>query len=168
MIRANLFPKAPRVNVARAYPIANILLALVLVGQLLLLGYRLFQKARTDEGALRLKTKRETLEAKRADCFGRAADVVAIEGALRGRNEWILHRAASPYLLLAKFEAAKPEEGIFLSFQGTKNTGTIRILTPDLETAQTWVKTALGRLSGTLSVEGESQEGVRVFYSWSE
>ena len=168
MIKVNLSPRPGLAVRGRALRIVNLFLGLILLVQLVMAGSQIIRRVSADKGTAVLQAELKNLEAKREEVFARAADAVAVEGALRGRNAWLLGRAASPYLLLAKFEAAKPEGGFFVSFQGTRSSGAIRVLTPDLETAQVWLKTALGRLSGTLTVEGQDQEGVKVFYSWNE
>jgi len=168
MITVNLVCRQSPSVPGRLLPAVNLLLAILCAVQITVLVARLVRKAGIDQTTQALQSELGVLKTKREAAFARAADAVAVEGSLRERNEWLLGRAASPYLLLARFEATKPPGGSFLSFQGTRSTGTIKVSTPDLGTAQEWLKSALGRLSGTLTVERQDHEGTKVLYAWSE
>lgn len=168
MIKLNLTYHHPIIFWPTFFRAANLGLGLLLLVQLTMIGWRLMGGLGSDDRILALKTQIKELDEKHADLFAKAADVVALAGALQDRNDWISARASSPIMLLGRFETTKPDYTFLISFQGSKTSGSVRMTALDLETAQDWLKAALGDLNGSLTVEEQTSEGTQVVYSWNK
>lgn len=167
MIRLNLYGPSFRRKL-NVYPFLVGVLVAMLIGQALRIGW-LYLKALTIEKEVQeLRARLDGLEARKTELFAKAADVVAVAGALVNRNDWYRNRERSPIRILSKIERSLPPGGSLLAFSATRGGGTLRFEIGDYEGGQAWVKGCFGQFENRLNLEEKTDGKFRIQFAWNE
>lgn len=167
MIRVNLRWR-PRSKVDQLPTFAVGFLAALLVAQFIRLGVGWYREYAVAETVKTLQARLAELETRRTDLFGKAADVMAVTGALKARNDWFQARARSPVKVLSRIENSLPPGALLQSFTGHQTGGGLRFDVADLELGQSWVKGCFGQFENQMDLEDKTDGRFRIRFTWTE
>lgn len=167
MLRLNFLSRQPVTRFNVTLFALGVFMSL-LVAQFFFVGIGYYRKIRVDRKVRELQSRLTELEARKAELFGKAADVMAVSGALQARNEWHQRRQRSPLKILAKIERTSPPGVILYAFSGTQSGGDLQFDVMDPEIGQLWLKDGFSGLENQMRLEKNGDGGYRISFTWRE
>lgn len=108
------------------------------------------------------------LEARKADLLKTIGNPVVLAGAVKARNDWFRARRRNPVALLSALERNKPRGAELRSFEADAAAGTLRVLSPDTDTAASWLNAAFGNVHGRMTVEDKLPARLSILFAWND
>ncbi|MGM0601507.1 MAG: hypothetical protein ACQETH_16970 [Candidatus Rifleibacteriota bacterium] len=165
MIKTNLI-KRDGISGVQARKTAVFLLSLLLIVQLVFLGFKYHAVTRSRQEYKKKEAKLTRLSAE-AEKYQLKEDIAKLAGKLAARNNWLNEKKNSPLNRLGKIQDDCPTNVNFLVYEADLNQTEILLTAPNLNLVSGWLNRHFNH-NGNISVAGREKNLLKIRFLWSK